>query len=343
MPPIAKKNEQRRFLLLSLLSLFLVARILQLFAGRVPNLLIVTLHVMPPALFALEHGARIYRSRGILIFATLSLAVGTLFEGMSLRTGFPFGYYRFTDLMGPKLFDLPILLALAYVGMGYLSWVLAVVILDCQNEPLSGGKIVLLPLAASFVMTAWDFSMDAVWADIDHAWVWRDGGSYYGVPASNFFGWFLTGYIFYQLFALYLRNRVTIRSPTSHWRLAILFYAACAAGNLLVVAPLSLGSVFVDAAGKHWAIPGILWASRLVSILVMMPLSLIAWVKASGPVEPLSKHVSLGIRSDCASGRITMAYAGEYEARGHPRSWSIRQIDSRDAIGRDHPPPGDRA
>ena len=268
MPPIAIKNEQRRFLLSSLLSLFLAARILQLFAGSVPNLLIiVTFHVIPPALFAVVHGARIYRSRGILIFATLCLGVGTLFESVSLRTGFPFGYYRFTNLMGPKFFDLPILLALAYVGMGYLSWVLAVVILDCQNEPLSGRKIVLLPLVASFVMTAWDFSMEAVWAGIDHAWVWRDGGSYYGVPASNFFGWLLTVYIFYQLFASYLRNRVTIRSRTSHWRLAILIYAACAAGNLLVVAPLSLGSVFVDAAGKHWAIPGVLWASRLVSIL----------------------------------------------------------------------------
>jgi uncharacterized membrane protein len=285
------KNEERRFLLLALLFLFLVARILQLFAGRVPNLLIVTLHVIPPALFALVHGARIYRSRGILI-------VGTLFEGVSLRTGFPFGHYRFTDLMGPKLFDLPILLALAYVGMGYLSWVLAVVILDCQNEPLSGRNIVLLPLAASFVMTAWDFSMDAVWADIDHAWVWRDGGPYYGVPTSNFFGWFLTVYIFYQLFALYLRNRVIMRSPTTHWRLAILFYAASAAGNLLVVAPLSMGGHFVDAAGKHWAIPDILWASRLVSIFLMMPLSLMAWVKASGPVEPLSKQVSLGIPSE---------------------------------------------
>ena len=292
------KNEQCRFLLLSLLSLFLVARILQLFAGSVPNLLIVTFHVIPPALFAVVHGARIYRSHGILIFATLCLGVGTLFESVSLRTGFPFGYYRFTDLMGPKLFDLPILLALAYVGMGYLSWVLAVVILDCQNEPLSGRKIVLLPLAASFVMTAWDFSMDAVWADIDHAWVWQDGGPYYGVPFSNFFGWFFTVYIFYQLFALYLRNRVIIRSRASHWRLAILFYAASAAGNLLVVAPLSLGGVFVDAAGKHWAIPDILWASRLVSILLMMPLSLVAWVKASGPVEPFSKQVPLGIPSE---------------------------------------------
>ena len=294
MPPIARKDEQRRFVLLALLFLFLVARILRLFAGRVPNLLIVTFHVIPPALFAVVHGARIYRSCGILIFITLCLGVGTFFESLSLRTGFPFGHYRFTDLMGPKLFDLPILLALAYVGMGYLSWVLAVVILDCQSEPLSRRKIVLLPLAASFVMTAWDFSMDPVWADIDHAWVWRDGGPYYGAPTSNFFGWFLTVYIFYQLFALYLRNRVIMRSPKSHWRLAILFYAASAAGNLLVVAPLSLGGVFVDAAGKQWTIPGILWASRLVSILLMMPLSLMAWVKASGPVKPFSKQVPLG-------------------------------------------------
>ena len=298
MPPIAGKDEQRRFVLLALLFLFLVARILQLFAGRVPNLLMVTFHVIPPALFAGIHGARIYRSRGILIFMTLCLGVGTFFESLSLRTGFPFGYYRFTDLMGPKLFDLPILLALAYVGMGYLSWVLAVVILDCENEPLSRRNIVLVPLAASFAMTAWDFSMDAVWADIDHAWVWRDGGSYYGVPTSNFLGWFLTVYIFYQLFALYLGNRVIMRSPTTHWRLAILFYAASAAGNLLVVAPPSMGGHFTDATGKQWSIPGILWASRLVSILLMMPLSLMAWVKASGPVKPFSKQVPLDIQGE---------------------------------------------
>lgn len=54
---------------------------------------------------------------------------------------FPFGHYRFTDLMGPKLLDLPILLPLTYVGMGYLSWVLDLIILGCQNGPLLGRKI----------------------------------------------------------------------------------------------------------------------------------------------------------------------------------------------------------
>jgi putative membrane protein len=283
---------------LTLLFLYLVARILQLLASRVSSLLIVTFHVIPPALFAVIHGARVYRSRGILAFAALCLGVGSLFESVGLRTGFPFGHYRFTDLMGPKLFDLPILLTLAYVGMGYLSWVLGLVILEGQNEPLSGWKIVLVPLAASFVMTAWDLSMDPVWADIDHAWVWQDGGSYFGVPVSNFFGWFFTVYIFFQLFALYFSNRVILPSRTSHWRLAILFYAASAAGNLLVVAPSSSGGAFVDAAGKRWAIPDILWASRLVSIFLMVPLSLIAWVNASGPVKPISKQVPPSIPSE---------------------------------------------
>lgn len=295
---MALKNDRSRFLLSTLLFLYLMARVLQLFAGRVPSLLIVILHVIPPVLFATIHGARVYRSRGILLYAILCLGVGTFFESVSLRTGFPFGHYGFTNLMGPKVFDLPILLALAYLGMGYLSWVLGLVILECQDKPLSGKKIVLLPLAASFIMTAWDLSMDPVWADIDHAWVWRDGGLYYGVPISNFFGWFLTVYISYQLFALYLRKRVSIPLPTSYWRLAILFYAVSAMGNLLVVAPLSLGGVFVDTAGKRWMIPEILWASRLVSIFLMMPLALIAWVRAARPVEPAKSKVPLAIPSE---------------------------------------------
>lgn len=275
------RDERTQFLLLFLLFLYLVGRTLQLLAGRIPSLFIVFFHVVPPALFALIHGARAYGLRRVIVFTVLCLGVGTFFESVSLRTGFPFGHYYFTDLMGPKVFNLPVLLALAYVGMGYFSWVLAVAILGCQSEPLSGRKTLLLPLTASFIMTAWDLSMDAVWADIDRAWVWRDGGWYYGVPTSNFLGWLLTTYIFYQLFALYLRSRAIVASSTNDSRIAICFYALSALGNLLVVAPSSSGGVFWDAAGKSWKISDILWASRLVSIFLMMPVSLIAWTKAS--------------------------------------------------------------
>ncbi len=273
------RNEPVRLLLLGLIFLYLVGRCLQLFAGQVPNLLIVVLHVVPPALFALVHGVHIYGARRMVAFTTICLGVGAFFESLSLRTGFPFGHYRFTDLMGPKPLDLPVLLVLAYLGMGYLSWVLGLAIVGSYEKPILGKKIVLLPLVASFVMTAWDFSMDPVWADVDHAWVWRDGGAYFGVPISNFLGWLLTAYVFYQLFALYLRNKPLAQARASYWRLAILFYAISAAGNLLVVVPAFLGDVFVDASGRRWTYSSILWASRLVSVFLMLPMSVFGWVK----------------------------------------------------------------
>jgi uncharacterized membrane protein len=284
-PSNASKNNRSRFWLSTLLFLYLIGRVLQLFAGRVPNLVIVVFHVIPPAVFALIHGARIYGSRGILVFFGACLGVATFFESLSLRTGFPFGHDRFTDLMGPKISGLPVLLALAWVGMGYLSWVVSRAVLGGEDKPLSGRKMVLMPLLASFVMTSWDLSMEAVWAGVDGGWVWRDGGPYFGVPISNFFGWFLTTYVFYQLFAFYLREREPVPANARHWFLAILFYALSALGNLLMIAPPSLGSVFVDATGKPWTIANILWTSRLVSIFLMMPFSLIAWFKIANPRE----------------------------------------------------------
>jgi len=286
-------NKQSRFVLLLLLAWYVVGRFLQLFAGRIPSLVIVICHVVPPAVFAVIHGMRTYGRRGIQVFVALCLGVGTIFEIMSLRTGFPFGHYEFTDLMGPKLFKVPLLLALAYVGMGYLSWVLAVLILRYRGQRLSGEKIVTLPLVASVIMVAWDLSMDPVWANIDRAWVWRDGGSYYGVPISNFLGWYLTVYIFYQLFALYLTKDAPAAVEAPAWRLAVLFYAASAAGNLLVTAPLSQPASFVDGSGRHWSISEVLWASRLVSIFLLIPLSPIAWAGTSASANPSPKHEHL--------------------------------------------------
>jgi putative membrane protein len=275
------KTKQSQLLLSTLLLLYVIGRILQLLAGRVPNLVIVLFHVIPPILFAGIHGARIYRPRGIFVFIGLCLGVATFFESVSLRTGFPFGHDRFTDLMGPKISGLPVLLALAWVGMGYLSWVVSLALLGDEDKPLSGRKTVLMPLVASFVVTSWDLSMEAVWADVDHGWVWRDGGSYYGVPISNFLGWLLTAYVFYQLFALYLRGREPVPARASHWLLAILFYALSALGNLLMIARLSPSGVFVDATGKRWMVSHILWTSHLISIFLMIPLSLIASFKIS--------------------------------------------------------------
>src|SRR5438874_332731 len=96
----------RAYFLWAMVGLYAMARCSLLWADRLPTLWIVLLHVVPPAVFAVAHGAELYGAKGIAVFAAWCLGVGTLAESLSLRTGFPFGRYAFTEVMGPKIFEL---------------------------------------------------------------------------------------------------------------------------------------------------------------------------------------------------------------------------------------------
>ena len=242
------------------LPVYLLARITQLWAERLPPLYIVVLHVVPPALFAVVHGSIVYSRKSILVFTAFCLGFGAFFESLSLRTGFPFGHYYFTSVMGPKVFGLPVLLVFAYLRIGYCSWILAVLTLACREENGGGWRLVATPALAAFIMLAWDVAMDPQWAAIDHAWVWLDGGAYLGVPFSNFFGWLLTAYLIFQAFALYCRAQPARRfaSRRGFWQAPILMHTICAAGNLLIRVFPTTPAIFVDAAGREWYTASIL-------------------------------------------------------------------------------------
>lgn len=261
------------------LFLYALGRILQLYPERFSILPIVFLQVVPPAVFALVHGCILYRLKGMFAFTVLCLGAGALCESLSLRTGFPFGHYYFTDFMGPKVLQVPILLVLAYLGIGYCSWILSLLILGIRRQPLTRSRAIALPLLASLIMLAWDFSMEAIWSTVDRAWIWRDGGPFFGVPLSNFFGWYFTAFLFYQAFALYCRANPMRPLPASpnYWRAAILCYGVCAFGNLLIFKAGLFPYSVTDASGKTWLTMDILIACTLVSLFAMVPMALLAW------------------------------------------------------------------
>ena len=141
--------------LYTLIAIYGVSRVLQGFPQSAPMLAIVTLHVVPPLLFALLHGRMIWGWRGILVFFAISSVVSGTVEKIGITTGFPFGHYYFTDAMGPKISGVPVFLGLAYLGMGYLSWLIASLILGWEQRDLSGWRVVALPAFAALVMTSW--------------------------------------------------------------------------------------------------------------------------------------------------------------------------------------------
>jgi uncharacterized membrane protein len=294
MPETVVISSWRTCALWGTLLLYVLSRVCQLYADRLPTLLIVILHVIPPAFFAIVHGSALYGSKGMSMFVVSCLGFGTLAESLSLRTAFPFGRYHFTDVMGPKVFQLPLLLALAYLGIGYVAWVLALLILGYDGKPIRGARVLALPVLAALVMTAWDLSMEPTWATLDRAWIWEDGGEFFGVPVTNFFGWFVTGYLYYQAFALYCRTK-PVHAPGARqgfWLPAILVYTACGLGNLLILKQPMPPAIITDAAGKHWVTADILGSCVLVSLLVMSPLALVAWLRVRERLAGASRPAS---------------------------------------------------
>ncbi|MEY2544348.1 MAG: hypothetical protein QOE81_1809 [Verrucomicrobiota bacterium] len=264
-----------------LVSLYEMARVLQILPGKLPMAGVIALHVLPLLVFALIHGAMFYGRRGILIFFAICFVVGNVFENLGVATGFPFGRYYFTDAMGPKLFQIPILVGLAYVGMGYLSWTLGRVILGNLRSPLVGTRVITLPLLAAFIMIAWDIANDAIWANIDRLWVWPNGGPYFGVPLTNFPGLYGVYYLIHLSFAIYLRGRSPMANslPAGYWRWAIIFYALCAAGGIIFVLPKRGTAVVLDATGTPWNVSAMAAVCVLVCIFVMGAFATIAWLR----------------------------------------------------------------
>jgi putative membrane protein len=152
-------------------------------------------------------------------------------------------------------------------------------ILGYRNQALTLRSTIAVSSLASFIMVLWDLSMEAIWSTLDHAWIWRDGGSFFGVPISNFIGWYFTAFLYYQAFALYCRANPARSIPSSpgYWRAAILCYGVCASGNFLIFRTGLFPHAITDASGKQWLTMDILLACTLVTVFAMLPMTYLSW------------------------------------------------------------------
>ncbi|MEZ5115859.1 MAG: carotenoid biosynthesis protein [Candidatus Nanopelagicales bacterium] len=234
---------------------------------------------------ALVHGLSHYRLGDLAVYYVAVLIVANVMENTSIITGFPFGHYYYTSELGPKLFNVPIMIGIIYAAAGYFAWVVAMSITRVWSRQLRGGETWIVPLVAAFCMAAWDLSMDPIKSTIQSEWVWEDGGNYFGVPIQNWFGWFLTVWIFFQIFGLWMSRRGaagtpdsdgwTYRAGKSDWLFPILIYFAMG-----LQAPLGalLGSTeqVTDGAGQVWSVAVIKDSLTLVTIFTMWAYSVFA-------------------------------------------------------------------
>lgn len=109
-------------------------------------------------------------------------AIGFAFESIGVRTGLPFGRYVYTGNLGLSLLGVP--LAIAFAWMVLFAFV----------RQLTSNVLI-----AALLLTATDLLIDPVASGVLGYWRWLTPGLYFGVPLSNFAGWFAVGLLLFAL------------------------------------------------------------------------------------------------------------------------------------------------
>ena len=133
-------------------------------------------------------------------------AVGFVAEIIGVKTGYPFGGYIYTGTLAPSLFGVPLAIACAWM------------VLFAFVRQLTRNIWI-----AAALLTATDLLIDPLASGVLGFWKWSVPGPYFGVPLSNFAGWFVVSLLMFAI------NRRVVERSVSQQVLGVsvlLFFAA---------------------------------------------------------------------------------------------------------------------
>ncbi len=179
--------------------------------------------------------------RKMALWLCVAFAGGVIAELIGLHTGLLFGDYTYSAALGGKLLNVPVAIGaawgilLAYASAlsmlgnrftGAVFGALWMVVVDLLIDPLAGG-----PLGY---------------------WQWNGGGEYFGVPLTNFVGWFVVSYI---LLSIMPRDRARPRAYRLLGLSVVTFYGllALAHSGLEVLAIIAVVLALADLAISRYA------------------------------------------------------------------------------------------
>jgi uncharacterized membrane protein len=127
--------------------------------------------------------------RAILVGLTL-IVLSYAVEALGVNTGFPFGLYRYTPILFPRLVGgvpLAVMFAWVFIVFGAYGWV-------AKGKGRIGLRGALLGALLAMLL---DFVIEPVAFHVVNYWQWLQSGTfnYYGVPFANFGAWFVVAFL----------------------------------------------------------------------------------------------------------------------------------------------------
>lgn len=135
-----------------------------------------------------------WSGRRIAGMAALVPGFCLIVEILGSATGFPFGHYQYSGDFSFQFHGVPLLIPLAWFMMIVPAWGVAAILLPSRAE---GGTVidrVVFAGLSGLVMTAWDLLVDPQMVAFGF-WEWKNPSGYFGIPWTNFAGWWLTSFL----------------------------------------------------------------------------------------------------------------------------------------------------
>jgi len=150
-------------------------------------------YVVAGFLAAAAHALHTIGARGRVVWMLLAVSLLALAsELLGTSTGFPFGGYGYSSLLGYRILGLvPFPIPISWTTILYCALAICGRLLPARDDT---GTRVRWSVVGALLLTAWDVAMDPAMVRTFH-WAWDNPGAFYGMPVTNWLGWLGTGFV----------------------------------------------------------------------------------------------------------------------------------------------------
>ena len=191
------------------LSYLLLAGFLVSMAVRSHNDTTVALVVSSLIMFACcwANATHLFGAKAALKFVLLAVTMGWFAEQMGSSRGWFFGSYTYTDVLGWRLGDVPMIIPLMWFALCYTAYVIGYfAVWHLPAMASSSLRLALfMSIIAAMLVTAYDLGADPYMVFVLKAWIMtKTDGWWFGETLQGFVGWLTVSFAIVLCFHLWM-------------------------------------------------------------------------------------------------------------------------------------------
>lgn len=199
--------------------------------------------------------AHLLGARAARNFVVIGVVLGWLAEQLGSSYGWFFGSYTYTQVLGPRLGDVPVIIPLMWFALCYVAYAIGNLIV--WQSPTDGTpalrQTLVMSLLAAMIVTAYDLGADPYMVYGIKAWIMtKTDGWWFGETLQGFVGWMLVSFTIVFLFRLTLRKRAPVAAlPVArrHAMVPLLIYGGSMAFQVAEGTPVETRTIALFAMG----------------------------------------------------------------------------------------------